>query len=56
MVDKEDKVVRPDAYICKSCDARFNKAKSIKKEQDGLYSSISVCPSCDSSEIVVAWW
>jgi hypothetical protein len=54
---REDKVHRPDAYICRDCDTRFNQAEfTTVEDEDGLLRSVAVCPKCKSQNIVISWW
>lgn len=51
-----DKVKRPDHYRCLDCREKFNDAKFLRKETQGIHSAVASCPSCESTRIKISWW
>ncbi|MHA2170525.1 MAG: hypothetical protein ACXAB7_11585, partial [Candidatus Kariarchaeaceae archaeon] len=54
--DTVDRVKRPDHYRCLDCNERFNDAKFIRKENEGIHSAVAACPNCESRRIKISWW
>ncbi len=50
MVDK------PDVFVCQNCGERFQKAKYVTVEEDGVYVDKPTCPKCGSEDLVVSSW
>ncbi len=54
--ERVDKVKRPDHYKCLECGEKFNDAKLVKEEIEGIFVAQATCPACDSTELKVSWW
>ena len=53
---REDKVSRPDHYVCIKCRNKFNDADIIKKEANDIFYAQALCPECQSSKLIIGWW
>ena len=51
-----DRVKRPDHYKCLNCGERFNDAKFVKTQAQGIHSAVASCPNCESTKIKISWW
>ncbi|MHA1215408.1 MAG: hypothetical protein ACTSR2_02380 [Candidatus Hodarchaeales archaeon] len=51
-------VEKPDVYICqnKECGHRFQKAKFVTVEEDGIYITKPSCPKCGSTDLISSAW
>ncbi len=51
-------VEKPDVYICqnKECGNRFQKAKFVTVEDDGVYITKPSCPECESTDLISSAW
>ena len=51
-------VEKPDVYICqnKECGHRFQKAKFVTIEEDGVYITKPSCPKCETTDLISSAW
>ncbi|MFW9993820.1 MAG: hypothetical protein ACFFD4_17380 [Candidatus Odinarchaeota archaeon] len=45
---------KPDVYICRKCENRFQRAETVSVEEDGIVISKPSCPKCKSTDLVVS--
>ena len=49
-------VEKPDVLVCQKCHHRFQKAKFISVEEDGIIVTQPACPKCESTNLIASSW
>ena len=54
----ETMVEKPDVYICqnKECENRFQRAKFVTIEEEGIYITKPSCPKCGTTDLISSAW